>query len=72
MGNPCYAIASMSGPPKFLTRLFNVAHQAAVICLIGSSLFVVGAIGTNLYNRRVYRLERLREVEQGARLGLEE
>lgn len=41
-----------------VSRIFDVAHQGAVLVLLGTSLALVGAIGVNVYTRTRARRER--------------
>lgn len=47
--------------PRLITRILDTAHKATVIFLIGSSIFMLGAIGANIMTMRRTRLEKLAE-----------
>lgn len=46
-----------------LNRVFDIAHRATVLLLIGSSVAVIGIIGANILQHRRMRLEKLAEHE---------
>ena len=55
----CAPLSSMAAPDRRLVaRILDRAHQATVVFLIGSSVFLMGTIGMNVYNRGKIHRER--------------
>jgi hypothetical protein len=62
-------MSASASRPRLITRIFDTAHQATVVFLIGSSIFLLGTIGMNIYNRGKLRREKIAQamLEQAGR-----